>query len=77
MENFSSLATQLVREGGASQVCNAAELELTLHELLSHAEKRAELASNAARILEIHHGATARTWRALEHFESLGVVPVS
>ena len=77
MENFSSLATQLVREGGASQVSDAAELELTLHELLSHAEKRAELASNAARILEIHHGATARTWRALEHFESLGVVPVS
>jgi 3-deoxy-D-manno-octulosonic-acid transferase len=77
MENFSSLAAQLVREGGASQVSDAAELELTLHELLSHAEKRAELASNAARILEIHHGATARTWRALEHFESLGVVPVS
>ena len=77
MENFSSLSAQLVREGGASQVADAAGLELTLHELLSHAEKRAELASNAARILEIHHGATARTWRALDHFELLGVVPVS
>ena len=76
MENFSSLATQLAREGGALQVSDAGELELKLRELLSHAEKRAELARNAAQILEIHHGATARTWRALEHFESLGVVPV-
>ena len=49
MENFSSLAAQLVREGGASQVADAAELEQKLRELLSHAEKRDELASNAAR----------------------------
>ena len=74
MENFSSLAAQLVREGGASQVSNAAGLEQKLRELLSHAEKRVELAANAARCLEDHHGATARTCRALEQFESFGAV---
>ena len=77
MENFSSLAAQLVREGGASQVSNTAELEQKLRELLSHAEKRVELAANAARCLEDHHGATARTCRALEQFESFGAVRVS
>ena len=74
MENFSSLAAQLVREGGASQVADAAELEQNLRELLSHAEKRAELAANAARCLEAHHGATARTCQALEKFESFGAI---
>jgi 3-deoxy-D-manno-octulosonic-acid transferase len=76
MENFSSLATQLVREGGASQVSDATELEQELRELLSHAEKRVELAANAARCLEDHRGATARTCRALEQFESFGAVRV-
>ena len=77
MENFSSLAAQLVREGGASQVGDATGLEQKLRELLSHAEKRVELAANAARCLEDHHGATARTCRALEQFESFGAVRVS
>jgi len=76
MENFSSLAAQLVRDGGASQVADAAGLEHKLRELLSHAEKRAQLAANGARCLEVHCGATARTCRALEKLESSRVVPV-
>ena len=71
MENFSSLAAQLVREGGASQVADATELEQKFRELLFHPERRAELAANAAKCLEAHRGATARTCRALEEFESL------
>ena len=70
MENFSSLAAQLVREGGASQVADAAALEEKLRELLSHAGKREGLAANATRCLQVHHGATARTCLALEKFES-------
>jgi hypothetical protein len=41
-----------------------------------HPERRAELAADAARCLEAHRCATARTCRALEEFESLGAVPV-
>jgi hypothetical protein len=39
--------------------------------------RNVELAANAARCLEDHHGATARTCRALEQFESFGAVRVS
>ena len=70
MENFSSLAAQLVRDGGASQVADAVGLEQKLRELLSHAEKRAELVANASRCLDVHRGATARTCHALEKFET-------
>ena len=78
MENFSSLAAQLVREGGASQVADATGLEQKFRELLLHPEKRAELAANAARCLEAHRGATARTCTALEKYESLrGYFPTS
>jgi 3-deoxy-D-manno-octulosonic-acid transferase len=76
MENFSSLAAQLVREGGALQVADATALERKVRELLSYAEKRSQLATNGARCLEAHYGATARTSRALEQLESSGVVPV-
>jgi 3-deoxy-D-manno-octulosonic-acid transferase len=75
MENFASLAAQLVREGGASQVADAAELEQKFRELLLYPERRAELAADAARCLEAHRCATARTCRALEEFESLAAVP--
>jgi 3-deoxy-D-manno-octulosonic-acid transferase len=71
MQNFSSLAAQLVREGGALQVTNATELEQTFRELLLRPEKRAELAARAARCLETHRGAAARTCQALEKVQSL------
>jgi 3-deoxy-D-manno-octulosonic-acid transferase len=77
MENFSSLAAQLVREGGASQVGDAAALEEKFRDLLLHPEQRAALAANGMRCLEGHYGATGRTHDALEKFESLGVAAIS
>lgn len=72
MENFSSLAAQLVRAGGASQVADAIKLEEEFGKLLSDAVKRSQLAANGARCLEAHYGATARTCQALENLESPG-----
>jgi 3-deoxy-D-manno-octulosonic-acid transferase len=76
MENFSSLAAQLVREEGALQVTNAKELEQTLRELLSRPQQRAVLAAKGGGCLQAHRGATERTCRALEEFESLRRLPV-
>ncbi len=70
MENFASLAAQLVREGGAIQVADTTRLEEELQRLLSNGEKRRQLAANGARCLQSHCGATARTCQALEEFES-------
>jgi 3-deoxy-D-manno-octulosonic-acid transferase len=70
MENFSSLAAQLVRAGGALQVADAAELEEEFRSLLCDAAKRRQLAANAARCLQAHSGATARTCEALEKLKS-------
>jgi 3-deoxy-D-manno-octulosonic-acid transferase len=70
MENFSSLAAQLVREGGALQVADAAKLEEEFRTLLSDSQKRSQLAANGARCLETHYGATSRTCQALEELES-------
>jgi 3-deoxy-D-manno-octulosonic-acid transferase len=70
MENFASLAAQLVREGGALQVADATELEEELARLLPDSQTRRQLAANAARCLQGHSGATARTWDALEKLEA-------
>ncbi len=70
MENFASLAAQLVRDGGALQVSDAGELEEELTRLLSESETRRRLAANAARCLQAHSGATARTCNALDRVES-------
>jgi 3-deoxy-D-manno-octulosonic-acid transferase len=70
MENFASLAAQLVREGGALQVADATELEEELARLLSDGQTRRQLAANAARSLQAHSGATARTCDALERLEA-------
>ena len=70
MENFASLAAQLVREGGALQVSDATELEEELARLLSDSQTRRQLAANAARSLQAHSGATARTCDALERLEA-------
>jgi 3-deoxy-D-manno-octulosonic-acid transferase len=71
MENFASLAAQLVREGGALQVFDATELEEELARLLSDSQTRRQLAANAVRSLQAHSGATARTCDALESIEAL------
>jgi 3-deoxy-D-manno-octulosonic-acid transferase len=70
MENFASLAAQLVREGGALQVFDATELEEELARLLSDSQTCRQLAANAARSLQAHSGATARTCDALESLEA-------
>ena len=70
MENFASLAAQLVREGGALQVADATELEEELARLLPDSQTRRQLAANAARSLQAHSGATARTCDALESLEA-------
>jgi 3-deoxy-D-manno-octulosonic-acid transferase len=70
MENFASLAAQLVREGGALQVFDATELEEELARLLSDSQTCRQLAVNAARSLQTHSGATARTCAALETLEA-------
>jgi 3-deoxy-D-manno-octulosonic-acid transferase len=70
MENFASLAAQLVREGGALQVFDATELEEELARLLSDSQTCRQLAVNAARSLQTHSGATARTCTALETLEA-------
>ena len=76
MENFSSLAAQLVREGGASQVADGFKLEEEVRQLLSRADKRNQLAINGARCLEAHYGATARTCQRLEELDSLEPVSI-
>ncbi len=70
MENFASLAAQLVREGGALQVADARELEEELIRLLPDGQTRRQLAANAARCLRGHSGATARTCDALDRLEA-------
>jgi 3-deoxy-D-manno-octulosonic-acid transferase len=70
MENFASLAAQLVREGGALQVTDAGELEEELARLLSDSQTCRQLAANAARCLQGHSGATARTCNVLERLEA-------
>jgi 3-deoxy-D-manno-octulosonic-acid transferase len=70
MENFASLAAQLVREGGALQVTDAGELEEELARLLSDSQTCRQLAANAARCLQGHSGATARTCDVLERLEA-------
>jgi 3-deoxy-D-manno-octulosonic-acid transferase len=70
MENFASLAAQLVREGGALQVADATELEEELARLLPDSQTCRQLAANAARCLQGHSGATARTCDALERLEA-------
>jgi 3-deoxy-D-manno-octulosonic-acid transferase len=71
MENFASLAAQLVRDGGALQVSDATELEEEMVRLLSDNQTSRQLAANAARSLQAHSGATARTCDALESLEAL------
>ena len=68
MQNVLPLAAQLVREGGAWQVCNAGELETKFRELLLNPAKRDAMAANGSRCLETHRGATERTCEVVESF---------
>ncbi len=65
MENFLTLAGQLVRGGGIVQVPDAASLEAAVKDLLGDPAKRSALAVNGAKCLAGHRGSTARTCEAL------------
>ena len=65
MENFASLAGELVNQKAAVQVANAEEFERTLQNLLGDAEARRRLVTNAGQVLSGHRGATERTARLI------------
>lgn len=61
MDNFEAIASAFVREGGAVQVQNAAELERGLRQLLADEKRRDELGRNALRVVLHNQGAIDRT----------------
>jgi 3-deoxy-D-manno-octulosonic-acid transferase len=61
MENFASLAKELIAKNGAVCVQDLPELIDTSRHLLRDAAAREQLVSNALRVLQPHRGATART----------------
>ncbi|MEO8352989.1 MAG: glycosyltransferase N-terminal domain-containing protein [Chthoniobacteraceae bacterium] len=65
MQNFEPLASRWVESGAALRVHDANELISRCHDLLSDARLRDVMAERARRSIELHHGATTRTARAL------------
>ena len=61
MQNFEAIASAFVREGGAVQIRNAAELESALAELMGDEERRAELGRRALKVVRNNQGAIDRT----------------
>ena len=61
MENFATLARQLVARGAAMQPADESELTRTLRHLLRSPEDRERLKFEARQVLDVHHGATGRT----------------
>ncbi len=61
MQNFAEVAGSLVRQGGAVQVRDAAELEKTLSDLLADEARRQELGRNALKVVHENLGAIERT----------------
>ena len=66
MENFASLAKQLIAKDGALCVQDLPELIDTSRRLLRDAAAREQLVSNALRVLQPHQEATARTAALIE-----------
>lgn len=66
MENFASLAKQLIAKNGAVCVQDLPELIDTSRRLLHDAAAREQLVSNALRVLQPHRKATARTAGLIE-----------
>jgi 3-deoxy-D-manno-octulosonic-acid transferase len=60
MENFAALATELVATGGAVQVEDENALERAVASLLRDSALRDRLVQNAARVIDLHRGATRR-----------------
>ncbi len=61
MENFAAIAGDFVREGGAVQVRDAAELEAALADLLANPTRREHLGATAVRVVRARAGALERT----------------
>lgn len=65
MENFASLAQELVDQNAAVQVASPEQLEPALKDLLGDAEARHRLVAKAEQVLSSHRGATERTARLI------------
>lgn len=65
MQNFATLSRQFLRHEGALEVTGAETLKAAVARLIDDPGLRADMARNAAKCLEIHSGATARTISAL------------
>jgi 3-deoxy-D-manno-octulosonic-acid transferase len=61
MENFATLARELVTNRGALQISDEESLEQTVQHLLRDAARSGELVENARKIIDAHRGATERT----------------
>jgi 3-deoxy-D-manno-octulosonic-acid transferase len=61
MQNFPAIAPMLVKNGGAIQVADAAELERTLGELLGDEPRRQALGRSALEVVQRNLGAVQRT----------------
>ncbi|MDQ6654540.1 MAG: hypothetical protein M3Y80_01820 [Verrucomicrobiota bacterium] len=61
MENFASLARELLQAGGAIEVPDADQLALRTAELLRNPDRRSTIVQNAEPVLAHHRGATRRT----------------
>jgi 3-deoxy-D-manno-octulosonic-acid transferase len=70
MENFASLAKQLIAGGGALSVQNSQELTEHSRRLLSSPAEREKLANNALRVIQPHREAAARTAVFIENISS-------
>jgi len=74
MENFTSLAKQLVAENGAVCVRNSQKLIEESRHLLCDATAREQLVTNALRIIQPHREAAARTAALIEKISTRGQV---
>jgi 3-deoxy-D-manno-octulosonic-acid transferase len=70
MENFASLAGQLIAEGGALCVQNTQELMEHSRRLLRDPAEREKLAANALRVILPHRESAARTATLIEKFSA-------
>ena len=61
MENFATLARELVANDGAVQVRDETELEQSFRDLLQDSARSRGLVENARRTIDAHRGATERT----------------
>jgi 3-deoxy-D-manno-octulosonic-acid transferase len=61
MENFATLASSLVTQGGAVQVNSTTDLRREMTHLLRNPDQREKMVANARAVLDTHRGATART----------------